>query len=476
LSVFGRKLKIKSFWGSGVGVSERRMTASALPGPEGEGFSFPKVYGKIVITLDNVLIPKEKLSPTPSFLDGLDPESEADLRIIGCELIQTSGILLKLPQTAMATGQVLFQRFYYSKSFVRQPMETTAMACVYLASKIEEAPRRIRDVINVFYHIKQVRANKIIQPLVLDPSYIRLKSDVTLAERRVLKELGFCVHVKHPHKLIVLYVQQLGYDKNVELLQRSWNYMNDSLRSNVFVRFTPESIACACIFLSARVLGISLPTNPPWYSLFDVTHEDIVEICTIILELYSRPKVNIESLEKTVDALSKAYQESRSRAKHGASTPPTDTKAGKVSLPVNANNSSLPGSPIRHPELSSGPRSKDQANEEIRKRPADDGSYDHDSHTRQSRRDRSPVPKKARKSPSPIVYNDSPPRHKHKKRKKSRYSSSGSRSRSRSRSHHRDRRDRKKSHRHDRDRERERSRSPSRHHHSSKKSSYSHRY
>ena len=37
--------------------------------------------------------------------------------------------------------------------------------------------------------------------MILDASYIRLKSDVTLAERRVLKELGFCVHVKHPHKV-----------------------------------------------------------------------------------------------------------------------------------------------------------------------------------------------------------------------------------------------------------------------------------
>lgn len=63
-------------------------------------------------------------------------------------------------QVAMATGQVLFQRFYYSKSFLRHSMETTAMSCICLASKIEEAPRRIRDVINVFQHIKQVRGQK----------------------------------------------------------------------------------------------------------------------------------------------------------------------------------------------------------------------------------------------------------------------------------------------------------------------------
>lgn len=101
----------------------------------------------------------------------------------------------------MATGQVLFQRFYYSKSFVRHGMETTAMSCVCLASKIEEAPRRIRDVINVFFHIKQVRAQRTIQPMILDAAYISMKTQVIKAERRVLKELGFCVHVKHPHKV-----------------------------------------------------------------------------------------------------------------------------------------------------------------------------------------------------------------------------------------------------------------------------------
>ena len=39
------------------------------------------------------------------------------------------------------------------------------------------------------------------QPMILDGAYIALKNQVIKAERRILKELGFCVHVKHPHKV-----------------------------------------------------------------------------------------------------------------------------------------------------------------------------------------------------------------------------------------------------------------------------------
>uniref|UniRef100_W8BWR5 Cyclin-L1 n=1 Tax=Ceratitis capitata TaxID=7213 RepID=W8BWR5_CERCA len=270
----------------GTGATGAESETAAKP-------AYPRLFNKIVLTLENSLIHEAKLNATPSHVDGLDPETEKDLRILGCELIQTAGILLKLPQVAMATGQVIFQRFFYSKSFVRYNMETVAMSCVCLASKIEEAPRRIRDVINVFHHIKQVRAQKDIAPMILDQTYTNMKTQVIKAERRVLKELGFCVHVKHPHKLIVMYLQVMKYEKHEKLMQMSWNFMNDSLRTDVFMRYQPETIACACIYLSARKLGIPLPNNPPWFGVFCVSEDHIVDICYRITELYMRAKYNL---------------------------------------------------------------------------------------------------------------------------------------------------------------------------------------
>lgn len=275
-----------------------------------------------MLTLENCLLPETKLDLTPSQADGLDQDTEIDLRILGCELIQTAGILLKLPQVAMATGQVLFQRFFYSKSFVRHSMEATAMSCVCLASKIEEAPRRIRDVINVFHHIKQVRGQKQLVPMILDQHYINLKSQVIKAERRVLKELGFCVHVKHPHKLIVMYLKYLELEKHQKMMQMAWNFMNDSFRTDVFVRYQPETIACACIYLTARKQNIPLPNNPAWFLIFRVSEDDMLDVCYRIMALYKRSKPNAELLDEAVESLKKKYQEQKKKDRSETHTPP----------------------------------------------------------------------------------------------------------------------------------------------------------
>ena len=54
---------------------------------------------------------------------------------------------------------------------------------------------------NVCFHMGRLCWHRTISPLVLDSQYLALKNNVIRSERRVLKELGFCVHVKHPHKV-----------------------------------------------------------------------------------------------------------------------------------------------------------------------------------------------------------------------------------------------------------------------------------
>ena len=44
-------------------------------------------------------------------------------------------------------------------------------------------------------------SSRTIRPLLIDHVYTDRKNEVIKAERRLLKELGFCVYVKHPHKV-----------------------------------------------------------------------------------------------------------------------------------------------------------------------------------------------------------------------------------------------------------------------------------
>lgn len=302
-------------------------------------------YGRIKLSLDNCILPSEMLDETPSMKDGLDRDIENDLRRWGCELIQVSGLLLKLPQTAMATGQVILQRFYYIKSVINHDVETCAMACVFLAAKIEECPRRLRDVINVWDYVKQKKLKRNEIPVPMDyygTQYATIKNNVIKSERRILKELGFCVHVKHPHKIIITYLQMLEHQTNAALARSAWNFMNDSLRTDVFVRFSPDIIACACIFLAARTVKVNLPLRPPWWLLFDASFEDIEDICLSILRLYSLKPVSISQIDGAVKKLKdKKKKDPSDKGTPNASTDsftPTHTSTNPVPLHAQVNN------------------------------------------------------------------------------------------------------------------------------------------
>lgn len=94
--------------------------------------------------------------------------------------------------------------------------EAVVMATV---SEVSKSPRRSQCSEN---RSLESGTNRTPSPLILDQNYINTKNQVIKAERRVLKELGFCVHVKHPHKIIVMYLQVLECERNQTLVQTAW--------------------------------------------------------------------------------------------------------------------------------------------------------------------------------------------------------------------------------------------------------------
>lgn len=193
----------------------------------------------------------------------------------------------------MCTAQNLLQRFFYRKSLTKFDAYSVAMACMFLALKIEEDLRHTRAVVLVFHRMFERRMGVEPSGVITSESHRALRDEMLRVELHVLKELGFGFYniMDHPHKFILYYLRVLELDIEGDVSQRAWNYVNDSLRTDLSLRFRSEVIACAAIYMASRSLGIKLPDNPPWWVLFNADMQEMGEICNTILALYHRPKV-----------------------------------------------------------------------------------------------------------------------------------------------------------------------------------------
>ena len=95
-------------------------------------FGLARLYSRVDISADKWLLSQDQLRNSPSQKDGLDEQTELELRYLGCELIQAAAVLLKLSQVAAATAQILYQRYFYQKSFIKFNFEVK-MALFYIA-------------------------------------------------------------------------------------------------------------------------------------------------------------------------------------------------------------------------------------------------------------------------------------------------------------------------------------------------------
>lgn len=90
---------------------------------------------------------KKDLAHTPSQLEGLDPATEARYRREGARFIFDVGTRLGLHYDTLATGIIYFHRFYMFHSFKQFPRYVTGACCLFLAGKVEETPKKCKDII-----------------------------------------------------------------------------------------------------------------------------------------------------------------------------------------------------------------------------------------------------------------------------------------------------------------------------------------
>ncbi|GLT75688.1 hypothetical protein SLA2020_473910 [Shorea laevis] len=235
---------------------------------------------------------KEIEENSPSRRDVIDLKKETYLRKSYCTFLQDLGMRLKVPQVTIATAIIFCHRFFLRQSHAKNDRRTIATVCMFLAGKVEETPRPLKDVILVSYEIIHKKDPAAAQRIKQKEVYEQQKELILLGERVVLATLGFDLNVHHPYKPLVEAIKKFKVAQNA-LAQVAWNFVNDGLRTSLCLQFKPHHIAAGAIFLAAKFLKVKLPSDGEkvWWQEFDVTPRQLEEVSNQMLELYEQNRM-----------------------------------------------------------------------------------------------------------------------------------------------------------------------------------------
>lgn len=261
---------------------------------------------------------------------------------------------------------VFFHRFYAKHSFQKHDRFEVAVACILLAAKTEESPRKVIAVIDECLKLRnraaagragQSPSHAGSSPTASSPSpkseeFLKLKERILLLERVVLHTIGFELSVDHPYKFIVDQIRMMIQKRQVEfisppanvtnakqrqdrlmdkLAQYAMNFANDSFETSLCIQFPSKQIAQACVYLA----GQFAKTKADWVAVLEITEvEGFASICDQLIQLVSdkRPadREALVAMRKALDDLRKVNAGLGKSPPRSPQPPPPNAKRPRV--------------------------------------------------------------------------------------------------------------------------------------------------
>ncbi|ORZ03089.1 cyclin-like protein [Syncephalastrum racemosum] len=248
------------------------------------------------IAMDQWLFTREELQTTmPSiFNDCMSVHEEQGRRIAGCALIQTVGCRLGLSPIAIATATTFFHRFYTRHSFHDFNFEYIAGTCIFLAGKVEEAHRKLSDVIAAAAAFKYGTENHNKEK---SRVFIEWREAILSHEILVMETLCFDFAIKHPQYYLFEFAEELKAPTDV--LESASALAFDSARLPLCLMYKPRLIAAGCMILAYRANGLEVPLgdreNGRWSSLLAKDSDTLEEVMYEIMTVYQTSESHMNS-------------------------------------------------------------------------------------------------------------------------------------------------------------------------------------
>lgn len=224
------------------------------------------------------------------------------------EYLQKMGTRLRLYQLCIATAVVYFQRFYVVFSLKKYDIFKMAAAALFLAAKVEETPKKLRDVVQVAWEGDPRRKPEELKAGLQDASleFVALKDKLLDYERDLLRVLAFNLAVDHPYKYVLQAVKEVAPGSK-ELAQTAWTFVNDSLKTTLCLQYKPQVVACAVLDLTSKLRQMKLQGPPErakwWYeeAPYCARPDQVEDIQDQLLSLYEKAKSESASLGERIN-------------------------------------------------------------------------------------------------------------------------------------------------------------------------------
>uniref|UniRef100_A0A914KLU0 Cyclin-like domain-containing protein n=1 Tax=Meloidogyne incognita TaxID=6306 RepID=A0A914KLU0_MELIC len=231
----------------------------------------------------------EDLENTPSVQAGISMAEENKLRREGVRMIKEMGKSINLKTNpTLATASVFFHRFYMFNTFADYPPHMMGLACLFLAGKVEETPKKCKDLVQTAKdkYPKQFAGKNLMDELIL-------------LERILLQTIRFDLHVEHPYNFLVQYAKGFKLDKDYmsKIVTNAWTFINDSLATNLCLLWEPEVIAVALLYMSFKMARMGegpegeakMGADTKWWDIYvqNLTVQMMEDICHKVLDCLS---------------------------------------------------------------------------------------------------------------------------------------------------------------------------------------------
>lgn len=230
---------------------------------------------------------------SPSAKEGMSFREELMMRTKGINFLGNVAKLLQLPHMAVYTACTFFHRFYMRHSIKsKHPFEAAAV-CIFLATKVEESNRHLRDVCICLVKVAQKDHRAVVDEQSKD--FWRWRDCILYGEGFFLEVLCFDLTLDSPFEHLSYYVKKLGINHVREVCKTAWEFVTDSCKTPLCLMFSTNTIALAAIYWAAKnnktPIDYQKETKAKgkqhWVECFDMTRNEVVYVVETFCDWYS---------------------------------------------------------------------------------------------------------------------------------------------------------------------------------------------